>query len=161
MRNHGVDLDTVRPRLIDHVALMRELWTDDEGTYSGDYCSVEPSWSWPKPVQQPAPPLHVGARATSDVFDDIATWADGWLPIEGHGDVIDHLPRLRHAFEQHDRDPETAVVTVYSSQGDPALLAGYHEAGINRVVIWLPPADEATVLAALDTHTHQLSEYLS
>ena len=77
---HGVDLDTVRPRLIDHIALMRELWTGDEGTYSGDYCSVEPSWSWPKPAQQPAPPIHVGARATTDVFDDIATWADGWLP---------------------------------------------------------------------------------
>ena len=54
------------------------------------------------------------------------------------GDVIDHLPRLRHAFERHDRDPETAVVTVYSSQGDPALMAGYHEAGIDRVVVWPP-----------------------
>jgi alkanesulfonate monooxygenase SsuD/methylene tetrahydromethanopterin reductase-like flavin-dependent oxidoreductase (luciferase family) len=158
---HGVDLDTVRHRLIDHVALMRRLWADNEGAYSGDYCSVEPSWSWPKPVQQPAPPIHVGARATSEVFDDIATWADGWLPIEGYGDVIDQLPRLRHAFERHDRDPDTPVVTVYSSQGDPALVAGYHEAGVDRVVVWLPPADEVTVLAALDTHAHQLVEYLS
>lgn len=158
---HGVDLDTARHRLIDHLALMRELWTGDEGAYSGDYCSVEPSWSWPKPAQQPAPPVHVGARATSEVFDDIAAWADGWLPIEGYGEVVDHLPRLRHAFEQHHRDPDTAVVTVYSSQGDPERVAGYHEAGIDRVVVWLPPADESTVLAALDTHTHQLGEHLS
>lgn len=52
-------------------------------------------------------------------------------------------------------------MTVYSSQGDPALVTGYHKAGIDRVVVWLPPADETTVLAALDTHTHRLSEHLS
>ena len=52
-------------------------------------------------------------------------------------------------------------MTVYSSQGEPALLASYHEAGIDRVVVWLPPANESTVLAALDTHTHQLHEHLS
>jgi probable F420-dependent oxidoreductase len=158
---HGVDLDTARLRLIDHMALMRELWTSDEGAYIGDYCSVEPSWSWPKPAQQPAPPIHVGARATTQTFDDIATWADGWLPIEGFGDIIDHLPRLRHAFERHDRDPDTAVVTVYSSQGDPALMSRYQNADIDRVVIWLPPADETTVLGALDEHAEQLAEHLT
>jgi hypothetical protein len=40
-------------------------------------------------------------------------------------------------------------------------VAGYHEAGVDRVVVWLPPADEVTVLAALDTHAHQLVEYYS
>jgi hypothetical protein len=41
--SNAIDKTTtiVRPRLIDHIALMRRLWTDDEGALSGDYCSVE------------------------------------------------------------------------------------------------------------------------
>ncbi|MEZ5168587.1 MAG: LLM class flavin-dependent oxidoreductase, partial [Acidimicrobiales bacterium] len=88
---HGVDLDTAGGRLFDHLALMRELWQHEEGSHRGEYCAVEPSWAWPKPVQQPSPPVHVGARATDAVFADIAMWADGWMPIEGYGDVVGHL----------------------------------------------------------------------
>ncbi|HUV17622.1 MAG TPA: hypothetical protein VMW33_03985 [Ilumatobacteraceae bacterium] len=41
--SNAIDKTTtiVRPRLIDHIALMRRLWTDGEGALSGDYCSVE------------------------------------------------------------------------------------------------------------------------
>ncbi|MGH1506423.1 MAG: TIGR03619 family F420-dependent LLM class oxidoreductase [Acidimicrobiales bacterium] len=158
---HGVELDTARLRLIDQLELMRTLWVEDEGSYDGDFCSVEPSWSWPKPAQRPGPPIHLGTRATAQVFDDIARWADGWLPIEGYGDVLGQLPALRAAFEQHDRDPDEAQVSVYSSIGDPSLVDEYRRAGVRRVVVWLPPAEESLVMEALDAHAAKLAAHLA
>ena len=139
---------------------MQTLWTSEEGSYKGEYCSVEPSWSWPKPVQSPRPPIHVGARAGPAVFADVAAWADGWIPIEGFGDIVSQLPRLHSAFADQGRDPQSALVTVFSSQGDPDTLARYREAGIDRVVVWLPPADTPTVVEALDTYARRLDEFL-
>ena len=34
------------------------------------------------------------------------------------------------------------MITVYSSGGHPETVAAYDEAGVDRVVVWLPPADE-------------------
>ncbi len=155
---HGVALETARDRLIDHLALMQALWTADEGSYEGEYCSVEPSWSWPKPVQSPRPPIHLGARATSKVFSDIAAWGDGWIPIEGFGDIVSQIPRLRAAFANQGRDPQSALVTVFSSQGDAEMLDRYREAGVNRVVVWLPPAESTAVIEALDAYAARLDE---
>ena len=158
---HGVALETARDRLIEGLALMQSLWTTDEGTFDGEYYSVEPSWSWPKPVQRPGPPIHVGARATASVFADIAAWGDGWIPIEGFGDIIPQIPRLHAAFADAGRDPQPALVTVFSSQGDAATLDQYREAGVDRVVVWLPPAETATVIEALDAYAGRLDELLS
>lgn len=158
---HGVALETARDRLIDGLALMQSLWTTDEGSYEGEYCSVEPSWSWPKPVQNPHPPIHLGARATPTVFADIAAWGDGWIPIEGFGDIVTQIPRLRAAFAAAGRDPQSALVTVFSSQGDAEMLDRYREAGVDRVVVWLPPTDTATVVEALDSYAGQMDELVS
>lgn len=155
---HGVDLDTAPERLDDYLALMGALWTDEEGQHHGRYCAVQPSWSWPKPIQQPRPPVHLGGRATPALFDHAARSADGWMPIEGYGEIVSAIPKLREAFESRDRDPASVVVTVYSSGGDPALLDQYRRAGVARTVLWLPPADEATVLSALDDHRDRLDE---
>lgn len=81
-------------RLADHLALMKELWTNDEGSHAGPFVSVEPSWSWPKPAKRGGPPIHLGARASRRGFRDIAIWGDGWLPIEGYGTILDHLDEL-------------------------------------------------------------------
>ena len=108
-----------------------------------------------------APPSHPSrCPGTSAVFDDIAAWGDGWLPIEGYGDIDRHVPALRAAFERHGRDPDTAMVTVYSSNGDPQTLHRYRKAGVQRVVVGLPPADEHTVLTALDNQVRRLSGLL-
>lgn len=151
--SHGVELADAPAILRDHVALMAALWSHEVGCYEGRYARVEACWSWPKPVQQPRPPIHVGARASRQVFEDIAAWGDGWLPIEGHGDVISHIPRLRRAFEAAGRPPSDALVSVYSSSGDPALLERYAEAGVDRVVLTLPAAGESEVLCALDGYS--------
>lgn len=159
LATHGVTLDDAPDRLADCLALMKALWTQDEGAHAGPYVSVEPSWTWPKPVQPGGPPIHLGARASSRGFADIASWGNGWLPIEGYGRVIDHLPALRRAFEAAGRDPAEVTVSVYSSRGEPSTMHEYSDGGVDRVICWLPPADEPTVMTALDDLTARLQEH--
>ncbi len=135
---------------------MRAIWNNDEASHEGAYARLEPSWSWPKPTQPGGPPVHLGARASRQAFASIARWGHGWLPIEGYGTVIDHIPALRHAFENADRDPAAATISIYSSAGDPATLDHYQLAGIDRVVLALPPSDELIVMRALDAAQHRI-----
>jgi len=147
---------------------MMSLWNNDEGSHHGRYAGVEPSWSWPKPVQTPRPPIHIGARAGRRVFDDIAAYGDGWITIEGWDSsstgpaatVSARIEQLRAAFERAGRPPEQARMTVTSSMGEPATLDRYQAAGVHRVVVWLPPATESEVMAALDTHTRRLGDVI-
>jgi len=57
MENHGVDVKRRREVVREKVLAMRKLWTEDEAAFDGEFVSFEPSWSWPKPVQQPGPPV--------------------------------------------------------------------------------------------------------
>lgn len=158
---HGVDLDgEAAPLLAEKLELMTALWRDDVAEHSGHRLALEASWSWPKPVQRPRPPIWLGSRATPAAFADIASWGDGWLPIEGYGEVISHVPALREAFVDAGRDPDDARVGVYSSSGDPRLVEAYEQAGVERVALALPPAGRDDVLCALDLHTSNLAEFL-
>lgn len=157
---HGVDLADAPAIMAEHVALMQTLWRDEVGCFQGRYVRVEPCWSWPKPVQCPRPPIHIGARASARVFADIAAYADGWLPIEGYGTVLPHLTRLQEAFAEAGRDPTTAVVSVYSSSGEPRQVEAYAAAGIQRVIVVLPSAGEREVMAAVDHYARVLKPYL-
>ena len=158
---HGVALADAPALLRDKLALMSVLWREDAAGYAGSRVRVEPSWSWPKPVQRPRPRVHLGARASRAAFDDIAAWGDGWLPIEGYGEIVGQIPKLHDAFARAGRDPREAIVSVYSSGGDPRALEAYRSAGVARVVLTLPSAGEAEVLRALDAHAARLRDDLA
>lgn len=157
---HGVDIAEAPAIMRDKIALMKELWQNEVGSYAGEHVSVEPSWSWPKPVQQPRPPIHIGARATKAVFADIAAYADGWIPIEGYGEILAQIPKLRTAFEKAGRPPSDAKISVYSSGGDPKLVEQYAQAGVDRVIVTLFPNSEVEVMRDLEAHTTALAAFI-
>lgn len=157
---HAVDIAEAGAILIEKLELMEALWQNDIGSFRGRFVAVKPSWSWPKPTQRPRRSVHLGARASRHAFADIANHMDGWIPIEGYGEIVDALPRLRAAFGRAGRAPEELVVSVYASAGNRGQLEQYEDAGIDRVILALPPTDEATVMANLDAHAASLHHYL-
>src|SRR5258705_6622716 len=83
MADHGVDPATRRARTREHVLAMRNLWECEIACYEGRFVSITPSWSWPKPAQRPLPVL-VGAPPTRVVFEHVAEFGAGWIPVGGH-----------------------------------------------------------------------------
>ena len=82
-RSVGIDARTGPSRRPERWTHQRELRTADVQVQPGPCSNLELSWSWPKPIQQPRPPIHLGRRACPDVFADAAAYRGGWLPIEG------------------------------------------------------------------------------
>ena len=61
------------------IAAMKELWTKDQSEYHGQYYDFLRLKCYPKPVQQPHPPVYLGGK-TKNVFKRVVQWADGWMP---------------------------------------------------------------------------------
>jgi probable F420-dependent oxidoreductase len=157
MENHGVDPKHRRAIVRERMLAMEALWTQDEASFAGDHVKVTPSWAWPKPLQQPRPPVLIGAAAGATLFRHIAEYADGWIPIGGGG-MAGGIAELRAEFERAGRDPATAQVTVIGAPPSPGKLAYLASQGIGRFVILLPAAPAAKVLPLLDRYAEAATE---
>lgn len=151
MEDHGVDYRTRRQRAREHVLAMHALWRDDEASFHGEFVSFDPTWSWPKPLQQPRIPTLIGGGAGPTMFAHVAEYADGWMPIGGAG-VRAALPALQEAWVAAGRSG-TPQVVPFSVLGERGKLDYYREIGCTEVVLRVPsvPYDEA--MAALDDLT--------
>ena len=66
----------------EYIAAFRELWTSDNPTFSGKYCSFSNIIFMPKPVQQPTIPIWIGGHS-KQAIRRAARLGDGWHPIGG------------------------------------------------------------------------------
>lgn len=81
LRNNGVDPKQRKAVFREKLAALRRLWDEEVAGFDGEHVRFTPSWSFPKPVQRPHPPVLVGAAASDGAFDDVATLAEGWYPL--------------------------------------------------------------------------------
>ena len=151
MADHGVVYEQRRAIGREKVLAMQALWRDDEASFSGEHVHVSPSWSWPKPVQRPRPPVLVGGAAGPTLFAHIVEYADGWIPIGGRG-LTTTLPDLRRVAEEAGRDPAELRVVPMAVVPDPGKLEHYASLGIEEVVLQLPSAPRDRVLPVLDAY---------
>jgi probable F420-dependent oxidoreductase len=153
MRDHGVDPKMRRSIVREKVLAMQGLWSHDVFGFQGEYVSFEPSWSWPKPTQQPHLPVVVGGGGGPLGFKHIAEYADGWMPdlsTMRPEKLVTRLGELASACEAVGRDPGTVELTVVAAPRDPQELERLALMGATRCVFLLPSAPEGVVLSALD-----------
>jgi probable F420-dependent oxidoreductase len=155
MENHGIDVRRRRERVRETLLAMQALWSREVAEFHGEFVHFEPSWQWPKPLQQPRPRVLIGGAAGPTLVAHVAEYADGWMPIGGGG-VREALPLLRRAFEERGRDPGTLCIVPLGIQPDPAKLAYYEEIGVSEAVLRLPSAPREHVLPVLDAFTKYL-----
>jgi probable F420-dependent oxidoreductase len=146
--HHGVAFEERRAAVQDRVAAMRSLWTQEVASSDRPFARFGPTWSWPKPVQSPHPPLLLGAGLGPRTLADLVEGFDGWLPI-GARAVRDGLPRLQDAWDAAGR-PGRPLVHVYGTRPDVEVLQGLAALGVDAVSLWLPSAPRAEALPVLD-----------
>jgi probable F420-dependent oxidoreductase len=151
MEDHGIDVRRRRELVREHLLAMRRLWADEVASFDGEFVRFEPSWSWPKPLQQPGPPVLIGGAAGPKLFSAVADYADGWIPIGGAG-VRAALPDLHRAAEAAGRDPSALRIVPFGVVPDPGKLDYYASLGIDQVVLRIPTGPADAVLPVLDEH---------
>ena len=91
--------------------VIRGLWTSDAPySFRGEHWQLEEAPFWPKPVQQPAPPIWFGG-ASRRARRMAAAVGDGWSPAMPHGGVGPQtyaagLAEIRGWAAEAGRDPD-------------------------------------------------------
>ncbi len=154
LEDHGGTKATRRAVVRERVLAMQALWADDVARFGGEHVQVAESWAWPKPVQQirgrRGVPVLVGGAPGPILFDHIAEFGDGWIPIGGAG-VAAATADLHAAAEKAGRDPAELTVIPFGTLPERGKLDHYATLGITETVLRLPSAGRDEVLTALDT----------
>jgi len=156
MNDHSVELKKRREQVREHVLAMRRLWEDDVASFDGEYVRFADSWSWPKPVQRPLPVL-IGGAAGPKLFDHIADYAQGWIPIGGKG-ITEAVPLLQDRVAAAGRDPSELEIVPFGSTPDHGKLDHFEKVGVTECVFALPSAPADRILPILDRYGELVAE---
>ncbi|MCU1503476.1 MAG: class F420-dependent oxidoreductase [Ilumatobacteraceae bacterium] len=159
MRAHGIDPSTRRKLVREKVLACKALWTEDEAEFHGEFVDFGPAWAWPKPVQQPHPPIIVGASPTPLHFRHIVEYGDVWMPIEGRFEIEDSWKQLQRAAEEAGRSPDALGLGVFGAKPDMAHLAHLRDIGTAYVALGLPPLDRDAALATMEQYAPLVAEF--
>ena len=151
IQDHGTDPDQRFAVMRERVEAMKRLWTQERAEYHGEHVDFGPCYAWPKPVQKPHPPIHVGGAGRRAIRRAVR-YGDGWIPLAASGpdDPVALLPELHGALEEAGRDPARFEVTIYFCPPSEEMVARCREAGVDRVLFPVPSADAAAVEKLLD-----------
>ena len=157
MENHGTVYATRFKRMRESIEAMKEIWTKSKAEYHGEFVNFDPIFAWPKPVQKPHPPIHVGGAFPQGARRAIR-YGDGWIPVAGRGDLSDVLPEFRKMAQEAGRDPASIEITLFGLGADVDKLKRFAEMGVARVVAMLPPDSPDKAKEAIDTWTNVMRQ---
>lgn len=149
MENHGADYKNRWAVVREKILAMREIWNNEEAEFHGTYVDFDPIWSYPKPIQDNGPPIWIGANSKW-VFDRIADYADGWMPIGGLGSG--NMERLKEAVEARGRRVEDVDLALFGAPPDADEVRGRIDQGFDQLIFVVPPATPDVVLPLLDRY---------
>lgn len=135
----GEDFATRGRRMDECIRIMRELWTQEQPAYQGEFFSFAPARFEPKPIQKPGPPILIGGE-TDAALRRAALLGDGWCGRLHTPDTlrihVERLRRLRREFGREDTPftvqswlkPRASADDVRALQaaGADQLLMGMH-----------------------------------
>jgi probable F420-dependent oxidoreductase len=154
------------------IAIMQELWTQEDPQFAGTYYTFSGMKFSPKPVQRPYPPLWIGGSSPAAIRR-AARVGDGWHPIRlspddlqrrlddlhqqagGLGRDTSQLPvSVRGALDITATPASEASVDVCSFCGTPDEIIGtlraYEQAGANHIVLAVNTSDPGKIESTIE-----------
>jgi alkanesulfonate monooxygenase SsuD/methylene tetrahydromethanopterin reductase-like flavin-dependent oxidoreductase (luciferase family) len=142
----GMDPKERRPRIVEHLRLVKELWANDHVSWHSDLINVDDVTVEPKPVQQPCP-IWLATNATR--------LSSG--TVSGGGHALTRVGRNADGWMTHSTPPEVfaqswqAILDAAQAAGrDPSTFDNCLYHNVNVAV------DEATALEEANTYLGEL-----
>ncbi|MCY3505303.1 MAG: LLM class F420-dependent oxidoreductase [Chloroflexi bacterium] len=158
MENHGTDPARRWRRMRETVEAMKAIWANDEGEYHGELIDFDPIWQWPKPAQDPHPPVIIGGDGPT-TLKRVARYGDGWMPIDGRNrdDFAPAIAELNDLAAEQGRGPMS--VSLFGSGPNPARIEKHAKAGVDRIVFLVPPAPADVVLPMVEERARLAEQF--
>ncbi len=107
-------------RLIEWIAILKRLWTEDNVTFEGKHYRFHGVTIEPKPVAKPRPPIWIANNAQGDraliekTLVRVARHADGWqTSLSDPDDVAERIRFIREQARNLGRDPHEIEMHLY------------------------------------------------
>ncbi len=142
--SHGIPFDRRRAITREKLRLVKDLWTTETTAFSGERIHLPPSRQGPKPLQRPHPPIHIGAALGPGTKTDLASLADGWIPLGMYRVTAAEIAEVQAAAAANGRGP--LEISVYLDYTAAHRIDEMAEVGCDRVVVCFPSAPRAEVL---------------
>ena len=139
-------------RTDEYLEVLTTLWCDETSSFEGEFYSLDPCSMFPKPVQHPHPPIHIGGESDA-ALARAARAGQGWHSFNRTPDqMAAPLGRLADLLDEQGRRGEDMTITVspYLQPLDADAAEQYAEAGADAVAALLLPFGTDQVRSALD-----------
>jgi probable F420-dependent oxidoreductase len=139
-------------RTDEYLEVLRTLWCDEESSFQGTTYTLPPCEMFPKPVQTPHPPLHIGGE-TPAALRRTARAAQGWHTFNrSPAELAEGLVSLDAELAAVGRSRSELRITVcpYFNALTPEMVTEYAEAGADAVAALFFVFSAEEVEAAFD-----------
>ena len=109
------------------------------------------------PAQKPHPPVLVGGNGPR-VLDRVLAYGDEWMPNRmSDEDLTARIGELNARAAEAGREP--IPVTMVGMAADPERIERLGQAGVHRVVFWLPPESADAVEQGFDHYVVAMDQF--
>lgn len=147
-------------RCREYLEVMRRLWCEEISEFSGDFYDLPACRQYPKPVQDPHPPIHFGGESDA-ALRRVADLGQGWYGFSvAPSDVPERLERLEGLLAERGRSRAEITVSIcpYLLGLDDDAPKRYADAGVDQLIVLALAATPDDLTATLDSLASRLVE---
>jgi len=118
----GIDFPATKDRagrLEEAIQVVKALWTQESADFDGRYYRLKGGYYHPRPVQQPHPPIWVGAGGEHLTLPIVGRHADVWHWFGPPGELARKWDIVRRSAEEAGRDPSEISRSTNLSLSEP------------------------------------------
>ena len=130
-------------RCREYLDVIASLWRDDVSSFSGEFYNLPPCRQYPKPVQQPGPPIYFGGES-KPALRRTADLGQGWYGFNTSvPETRDCLVRLDEMLETRGRKREDLDIVIgpYRHKLTKDTAKEYEDAGVDTLVVMIVGRD--------------------
>ena len=113
MADHGVAYRTRFQLLKEQIRAIKEIWTTAEFEFHGKFVNFDKMKAFPKPYQQPHPPIIMGGGGEKAI-ECAAECCDGWAPWGMEWTKVkEAIAELKKQAVANGRDPNSLEISLF------------------------------------------------
>jgi len=140
-------------RSVEYLEAIRVMWTEPQPRYRGRFVSFDAINAFPRPLQQPHPPIVIGG-ASPEAFQRAVQHGNGWygfaLDVDAAARCIEGLQAAQREHVRPTTLGELEISITPAGKLDADTVKRFADLGVHRLIISRRAATEDDVIAAVD-----------